>query len=282
MKGYSLLNCRHGTFLLQDNDLISTVVRAYGEWAENSFRLINHFLPVNGVAVDVGANVGTLSIPMSKSVGEKGRVYAYEAQAQVFYNLCANILINDAYNVTAKELLIGDTVRSVKAPFFVKAAGSVRRNFGGQSFMPFLDLEETYGFDNIQMSTLDEQLKDEARIDLIKIDVEGAECIVLIGAIGLLKSLRPVLYIECGSEALYEKVRPVLADCQYDIYWHAARHFYEKNFFHMANITGNQGDMNILCLPAEKPFPQDGLDEFCLSKCGNWGDLDKLFPDFQY
>ncbi len=281
IKNYSILNCRHGSFLLQDNDLISRVVRAYGEWAEDTFRLVNRFIPVGGVVVDIGANFGMLSMPFSKAVGLEGRVYSFEAQARVFYALCANILLNGADNVSAKNLLIGDSIKSVGVPFFAETLNGEICNVGGQSFMPFLELD-LQGLDSVNMTTVDEQLKNEHRIDMVKVDVEGAEEIVLVGAAGVIDKFRPVLYVECGGEALYEKIGPLLIGMRYDIYWHAASHFSDNNFFKMPNITGNFGDMNILCVPIESPLPRVGFDEFSLARCGDWKDLTRLFPGFQF
>ncbi len=281
MKNYSILDCRHGAFFAQNNDVISMVMRYYGEWAENSFRLMNYFIPSAGVVVDVGANIGALSIPMSKAVGWRGRVYAYEAQRHVFYGLCANILLNDSTHILARNLLIGSESRIVGIPFFSDRSSSERTNIGAQSFLPFI-YNELKDSDSVQMTTLDEQLGAESRCDLIKIDVEGAENIVLLGATKVLEKFRPVIYLECGSKALYECLRPLLKELGYNIFWHAAQHFYELNYFKCTNVTGNFGDMNILCIPVEEPLPGDELEEFCLRKCGDWDDLTRSFPGFQF
>lgn len=281
MRNYSILDCRHGAFFAQNNDMISMVMRWYGEWAENSFRLMNYFIPSAGVVVDVGANIGSLTIPMANSVGANGRVYAYEAQRHVFYSLCANILLNDAAHVLARNVLIGNELRTVGIPFLADGSAYERVNLGGQSFLPFID-SEVKDSDSVQMYTLDEGLCAESRCDLIKIDVEGAEALVLLGAAKVLEKFRPVIYIECGSRGLYECLRPLLKELGYNIFWHAAKHFYELNYFKCDNLNGNSGDMNILCIPVEKPLPGDELEEFCLRKCGDWDDLTRLFPSFEF
>lgn len=51
--------------------------------------------------VDVGANVGCLSLPFARCVGPQGVVLALEPQRRVFYNLCANLLINELLWVRA-------------------------------------------------------------------------------------------------------------------------------------------------------------------------------------
>ena len=52
----------------------------------------------------------------------------------------------------------------------------------------------------VQTRRLDDVLTDDYRVDLIKLDIEGAEFAALLGAKKVIKKWRPVLIFECGSE----------------------------------------------------------------------------------
>ena len=53
------------------------------------------------VVVDVGADIGALTVPLARAVGPAGRVLAFEPQPTVFQNLCANLALNDLLHVQA-------------------------------------------------------------------------------------------------------------------------------------------------------------------------------------
>ena len=62
----------------------------------------------------------------------------------------------------------------------------------------------------VQTQTLDEALGDVNRLDLIKLDIEGAELDALHGAVGLIERFRPGIIFECGTE--YQSSRSDLFD----------------------------------------------------------------------
>ena len=54
---------------------------------------------MSNTVVDVGANIGDLTVPMSRMVGDSGRVYALESNPEIFNVLCANLALNSIFNV---------------------------------------------------------------------------------------------------------------------------------------------------------------------------------------
>lgn len=140
------------------------------------------------IVFDVGANVGKLTLLFSKLAGG-GSVHAFEPTKAIFDEL--NAAVAAATNVTANRLALSDRPGTVDlycydGPF---------RAFNSMADRPLAD----YGVDAgpvrheaVEATTLDAYCAAAkvTRIDLLKIDVEGAELQVLRGAQGMLAAKR--------------------------------------------------------------------------------------------
>ena len=132
------------------------------------------------VFVDVGANVGYYTLVASKFVGAVGRVYSIEPVPSTAAVLRVNVKLNGCNNVVVREVAAwsarGRLVLKIPASMYGYAS-AVRE---GASV-------------TVDASTLDDILRDESSIQLIKIDVEGAELEVLRGAQSVLRRTRYVV-----------------------------------------------------------------------------------------
>lgn len=63
--------------------------------------MLSSYLKKGDVVVDVGGNIGTVAIPLSRCVGPEGRVVTFEPQKLVFSILQDNITANKADNIVA-------------------------------------------------------------------------------------------------------------------------------------------------------------------------------------
>src|SRR5262245_3941932 len=88
-------DCRHGRlcYLLTDS-YIGRSLDIYGEYSEGEIDLFRQLLRPGDVAVDVGANIGALTIGMARLVGPSGAVLAFEPQRVIFDILAQNIRLN--------------------------------------------------------------------------------------------------------------------------------------------------------------------------------------------
>ncbi len=157
------------------------------ERAERIFYL--EYLREGMTVFDVGANVGELTLIFSRFVGESGNVYAFEASSSVFKKLEIICCAAGRRNVTLNHLALSDKNGSIKLNVYEEAYSS----FNSQATRPLknygLDLEPI-GAEETSAITLDNYCENKKieRIDLLKIDVEGAELQVLRGAREMLKS----------------------------------------------------------------------------------------------
>jgi FkbM family methyltransferase len=141
-------------------------------------------LEEGSVFVDVGANIGAVTIPAARTAG---RVLAIEASPSVFPYLAQNIKANHLENVRCMNVAAGR--EEAYLPFYT----APMEHFGMGSFGPQFNAQPT----QVPAVALDQILADEkiGRVDLIKIDVEGFELAVLQGARRLLANDRPPVII---------------------------------------------------------------------------------------
>ena len=97
----SLFQCKHGVFLLNPQDsFISRSLINYGEWEEKEVQMLLHaFVSEGDIILDVGANIGSFTVPMAKAVGRHGMIYAWEPLRENYHKLVANIALNGLTNV---------------------------------------------------------------------------------------------------------------------------------------------------------------------------------------
>jgi FkbM family methyltransferase len=133
--------------------------------------------------VDVGANIGLFTVRLADLVGEGGRVYAYECNAWALEYLADNVAMNwfDARVVTvAAAAGAADGVVQFAAPESMLMLGTTR-----------LDLDVGAAeIVEVPCERIDGRIPDGVRVELVKIDVEGAEVDVVAGLAGLLDEER--------------------------------------------------------------------------------------------
>lgn len=136
----------------------------------HGLRLFKEYCRPGETAVDVGANVGEVSILLSRSVGATGRVLAFEPHPRIYSFLLGNLALNECRNVTAKNLALG------------RSAGTVRMSDDRVDDMNRIVDD---GAIHVSCSTVDAEVPPQ-HVALLKIDVEGSELRVLEGAVATL------------------------------------------------------------------------------------------------
>ncbi len=205
-----LKRCKYGWMLFW-GQFIGKSFDRYGEYSESEVQLMRQFIREGDIVIDVGANIGDLTVPMAGMVGERGRVYAVESHAQNFNVLCANLALNHITNTKPINAFIATTPDADTSSAWGKYA-FVSETWGA----PFLALDDL----------------DLPACSFIKVDVDGKELDVLRSAEMTIERRRPVLYVENDvREASPELIRFMRDKLGYDLYWHPAPIFRADNFF---------------------------------------------------
>jgi len=148
------------------------------------------------VVLDIGANIGAHTLPMANLVGPHGRVVAFEPTDYAFAKLQQNISLNPGI---ADRILPRQALLVAETPEHQTATPI-------HSSWPLTDAENVHPVhrgrlmttDGARVVTLDQSVRELGleRIDFIKLDVDGHEMSVLLGARETLRRFRPVLIME--------------------------------------------------------------------------------------
>jgi FkbM family methyltransferase len=170
-----------------------------GSFEPNEFWFLGTLLRPGMFFVDVGANEGFYTLFAARRVAPGGRVYAFEPSPREGARLENNIFINRLINVRVfKE---GLAEQSGAAVLHVADPEHNGQNTLGTFGHPGVRCEDNI---EIALTTLD-SLREKGeivRIDVVKMDVEGAELRVLEGAVQVLQLDKPVLIMELFDAAL--------------------------------------------------------------------------------
>lgn len=139
--------------------------------------------------IDVGANIGFFSVRFARWVGPSGRVVAIEPEARNMDSLRRRI----------DRAGLSGTVDCVQAAA-ADRPGQLRLavTFGHPGDHHLADAGEP-----VQAVTLDEIVADDPRpVTLVKIDVQGAETMVIAGARRVIEAQRPAVFVEVDQASL--------------------------------------------------------------------------------
>lgn len=253
-----LKRCRWGELLLIHGDMISEYINLYGEWCEGEVELFRRLLPGDGVAIEVGSNIGAHTVPISRFCA-KGRVFCYEPQRVIFQILCANLALNNVTNVVAQPSAVGDNNAWIEIE-----GGDYDRpwNYGAFSLVSGFSSEasfpDTTRKEPVRLLRLDDDphLQKISRLDLLKIDAEGFESDVLNGASGLIENFQPAIFAEANTPQNFERVQSELRRRSYRCYWVCSQRSRRNNFNQAQWLMPGQ-DINLLGVAQMRPQPQD-------------------------
>ncbi len=194
------LNWHHGTkvavLLGNDNSLCLYVC---GSFEPNEFAFLDRVLKPGMTFVDVGANDGYYTLFAAQRVGPSGRVLAIEPSSRERLNLEHNIARNRLGNVKVLPVALGDACGM--AELYLAQSSHAGHNTLGRFAN---DGVKAGGTERVKLRTLDSLAGDSPfdRIDVMKIDVEGAEANVIAGARDVLAATRPLIVLEISDKAL--------------------------------------------------------------------------------
>jgi FkbM family methyltransferase len=177
----------------------------FGTYEPGVVRGLEELVRPGWTAVDVGANIGYFTLLMANLVGPQGKVIAFEPLAENLRILKENIQLNGHANVVVENLALMSRTERIElrsaTPGAITWVASVK-----------IDQNSAVESQSVEAVTLDEyvQTKGIAKVDFLKIDVEGAEASVLEGATDVLHRDKPVLLIEMHELDRFKDKHPAI------------------------------------------------------------------------
>ena len=167
----------------------------------NEFAFLDRYLQPGMTFFDAGANEGVYTIFAAKRVGSAGTVSAFEPSPREFERLRSNLDLNglNLPNMRLFPLALAD--RSGRAELTIAEDEHAGQNTLGDFANESVAAAEKHMVD---LRRLDDLVAEQppARIDFVKLDVEGAELLVLQGAASTLQRYRPLVLFEVSEASL--------------------------------------------------------------------------------
>jgi len=188
-----LLNTRAGRFYIPNlKDMISIDLFINGYYEKGLVKMLIENIPVNGIFIDVGANIGSISIPLAR-IRPDIKIIAVEASPWIFSILKKNVETNNVINITPVNNAVysesGKTL-PMYAPKDLFGKGSLKAVYTKDA-----EMVVTITIDDIKRRF------NLPSIHFIKVDVEGFEASVFSGMSQVTISDKPKIIFEFSEWA---------------------------------------------------------------------------------
>jgi FkbM family methyltransferase len=185
--------------LKQTSGWISHVLKASTQQHHLELRpLFEPIIPKDAVIFDIGAHAGQFAKLFSK-MAPQGRVYAFEPSPYALSVLRIALAVSGARNVVIEPRGLSDKPGVAVLTTPVKRRGGL--GFGIAHLGDDADARASVSHE-VALTTLDDFSRDLARLDFIKIDVEGWELSALKGGAETLLRFKPAIYAEVNDHHL--------------------------------------------------------------------------------
>jgi FkbM family methyltransferase len=184
--------------------------------------LLERLLQAGDVYIDVGANIGYMTVNGSRIVGPNGCVLAIEPEPRVRAKLIHNIELNCANNVQIISRALAGEIGTTS--FCVATEEGLSRLDNGHGDNPCMVLLEKIEVPTTTLDALVEELTPGRAIRLVKMDVEGFEHEIFKGASNLLQRGETIFIFESNPGALEQNgvslvdIDALLTAAGYDLY----------------------------------------------------------------
>lgn len=178
----------HRMFLNPKDDALG--VFTIGSYEPEVVDIFKKHIKKGDTVLDIGAYIGYHTLIMAKLVGEEGKVFAFEPDPVNFQYLIKNAAENGYRNIVAFQKAVSD--KTGKGRLFMGDSSSLSTIYdtGGKKYKEIetIKIDDYFG---------------KKRVDLAKIDAEGAEALILEGMKETIKNNPQLkMVIECQSEML--------------------------------------------------------------------------------
>jgi FkbM family methyltransferase len=262
--------CRHGLMVFNRHDAyIGRSLDVYGEFSPGEVALFEQVVRAGDTVIEVGANIGAHTVRLAQLAGRRGAVHAFEPQRVVFQALCANLALNSIANTHAYPQAVGAAEGTLRVPPVDYGRPG---NFGGIELGPEAPRPAEGGgaaeagagagaeAEAVPLVTLDRLFARLEQLRLLKVDVEGMELDVLLGARELIGRTRPLLYVENDRAGKAEALVAHLRSLGYDLYWHTPPFYIADNYRqNPEDVFGDTISFNVLAVPSGSAMRVEGF-----------------------
>ena len=189
-----------GVFEFGPHSHVLRTILIHRDYEPDLATIVKQRIDPNRDAIDIGANAGLFTVLMARLVSHSGRVLAIEPTPGALKYLRINIA---RHGQEAKVIIFNGVASDARKEYQINCVeGMEEYSSLGKLVHPAVNGEK-YSQLKVQGETVD-RLVDEfgLRPGFLKIDVEGAEYSVLMGALRTIQKHRPIVLCECDDRLL--------------------------------------------------------------------------------
>lgn len=249
-------DCKYGTLSFYDDDQwIGRSLALYGEYSDYEVAVFKKVLKPGMVALELGANIGSLTVPLAQCVGPTGKVIAFEPGLDTLRLLRRNVEQNDLSDIVEIMPLAASNKRETLPivynpnPNYPKVALDDNPHTRGNDADDYIEA--------ITVDSLNLQ-----RLDFAKIDVDGCEQQALEGMAETIKRCRPIIFIENELPDRAEKLTATIIEHGYRGYWYRPPLYtFTNHAGQLHNIFPGIIALMQIYIPEERDLVVKGCDE---------------------
>ena len=229
----NIIEIQGSKMYINPNESSLSMRRTLGDYAANlihekaTTELFRKVIRQGDVIVDLGANIGYFTLLAARLTGSKGKIFSFEPEPKNYNYLLKNIEINNYNQVVSLQKAVSD--RNGKTKLYIcdydSGHHTINKYEGIKAYSRGRPTREQ--FIDIETVTLDSFLEGKTdHVDVIKMDVEGAEMLTVLGMDRTLRSNQNIkmfveffpLLIEKMGSSPKEFIRKLLEDYKFSIY----------------------------------------------------------------
>lgn len=248
-----MVSTRNGIrWQLNLSEVIDFMIYFSGGFDKEGSSSFGEKLKPNDTIVDVGANIGSFALVVSKYIGDQGHIYAFEPSAYAINKFKTNLELNKtlAKRITPVQAFVTREEKSI--PHGIHASWNITSTTQRHPNHKGI-LTPTQGAISLSLDQLVNQFQ-ISKLDWLKIDVDGFEKDVLFGGAHVFNHHKPKVFMELCEYSLLEHDTSVEEILGYLI--HFNYHFYSvggKSFGQdiqaIKQTIPNMGTTNIFAYP---------------------------------
>ncbi len=235
-----------GYALVPTNDYVGRTLKYFGDLDPKISAIVDKCVEPGGVCLDIGANLGVVSLRMAHRAGPSGQVHSFEPQPRMQSYIERSVERNGFTNIRLHKIALGevDGVLPLSVPKKNAGRATLKKVHAGTA--------ESIDVPVRRLSDVMDQC-DVKQVSLIKMDVEGFEPLVLKGGLDFLRTSKPNAIVLEEHGRIQDGVLPeslsLLSDLNYKIYalpktWFSVR---------LDETLGAYRSFDYLALSAEAP-----------------------------
>jgi FkbM family methyltransferase len=202
------------------------------------------YIKPNNTVIDIGAQIGLMTKLFSDLVGKEGRVYAFEPTPKTFETLKKTIQLNE--------------IAAIAHPIMMAAAEGKKKSFFNISS---IDIDAANSLSNternahtysieVDVTSVDHFVSEQGikQVDFIKVDAEGAEYFVLLGARNTILKNKPLINLALHPKEIkamhssLKNIYELIEELNYNV-------FYKENMISMESFVKQNNLFDVQLIP---------------------------------